>query len=72
MASGGDLQLSSAAAGFTLGFGILTVWKAVKQTRLNKCPQRSVYIRMVWGEILANLILAVLAWLYIQGYVSPK
>jgi len=40
----GDLQLAAAAAGFSLGFGLLTVVRAYKQTRANRAPSRSVYI----------------------------
>ncbi|KAK7932051.1 hypothetical protein PG985_002763 [Apiospora marii] len=66
-----DYQVASLAAGFTLGFGILTVWEAWKQTRRNKNPIRSPYIWMLWGEITANLVLAILAYLYLDGTVTP-
>ncbi|KAL1305386.1 hypothetical protein AAFC00_002279 [Neodothiora populina] len=62
----GDYQLAAAAAGFTLGFGFLTVWKAIKQTRQNKSPLRSVYVYMLWGEILSNLIIGILGWLFLH------
>lgn len=52
-----DYQLASLAAGWSLGFGFLTAWEAVKQTRRNKNPRRSTYIYMIWGELLANLVL---------------
>jgi hypothetical protein len=63
----GDFKLASTAAGFTLGFGVLCVWNAFKQTRSIKSPLRSVYIYMVWGEIAANLIIAIIAWLFLDG-----
>lgn len=66
-----DYQVASLAAGFTLGFGILTVWEAWKQTRRNKNPIRSPYIWMLWGEIMANVVLAILAYLYLDGTVTP-
>ncbi|KAH0292379.1 hypothetical protein M436DRAFT_61018 [Aureobasidium namibiae CBS 147.97] len=66
----GDLQLAAAAAGFSLGFGLLTVVRAYKQTRANRAPSRSVYIYMLWGEILANLILGILTWLYLKDVVK--
>ncbi|KAI4851268.1 hypothetical protein E4T44_02234 [Aureobasidium sp. EXF-8845] len=66
----GDLQLAAAAAGFSLGFGFLTVVRAYKQTRANRAPSRSMYIYMLWGEILANLILGVLTWLYLKDVVK--
>lgn len=66
----GDYQLAAAAAGFTLGFGFLTTWKAVKQTQANKSPLQSAYIYMIWGEILANLIIGVLGYLFLHGVLG--
>lgn len=43
-----DQIVASLAVGFTLGFGFLTVWEAIKQTRRSKNPRRSIYIYMVW------------------------
>ncbi|GJD04861.1 hypothetical protein ColKHC_13686 [Colletotrichum higginsianum] len=71
MASGTDYQIASLAAGFTLGFGFLTVWEAMKQTRRNRNPLRSVYIYMLWGEIVANLVIAVVGWLFLEGILGP-
>ncbi|KAG9963036.1 hypothetical protein KCU61_g4287, partial [Aureobasidium melanogenum] len=68
--SSGDLQLAAAAAGFTLGFGTLTVWRAVKQTRQNKSPHRSAFVYMIWGEILANLLIGILGWLFLNGVLQ--
>ncbi|KID66393.1 hypothetical protein MAN_04674, partial [Metarhizium hybridum] len=71
MASKGDIQIATLAAGFTLGFGFLTVWEAIKQTRRNKRPCRSAYIYMIWGEILANLAIGVVGYLLLDGIISP-
>ncbi|KAI1498237.1 hypothetical protein F5X99DRAFT_432202 [Biscogniauxia marginata] len=46
-----DYQLSALAAGFTLGFGFLTVWEAVKQTHRNRNPLRSVYIYRIFNSV---------------------
>ncbi|KAF2022618.1 hypothetical protein EK21DRAFT_51040, partial [Setomelanomma holmii] len=67
-----DYQLAALAAGFTLGFGVLTVWEAIKQTRRNRNPLRSVYIYMLWGEILVNLIIAIIGWLFLNGVLGPS
>ena len=67
-----DLKLAGLAAGFTLGFGLLTVWEAVKQTRTVTSPLRSHYIWMVWGEIVSNVAIAVFAWLLLSGAVVPR
>ncbi|KAH6682173.1 hypothetical protein F5X68DRAFT_137534 [Plectosphaerella plurivora] len=71
MASTSDIQVASLAAGFTLGFGFLTVWEAMKQTRRNRNPLRSSYIYMMWGEIVANLAIGILGWLFLGGVVGP-
>ncbi|KAH8649176.1 hypothetical protein BX600DRAFT_111336 [Xylariales sp. PMI_506] len=65
-----DYQVASLAAGFTLGFGFLTVWEAMNQTRRNKNPLRSSYIYMIWGEIAVNLAIGVIAWLFLDGVLS--
>lgn len=71
MASKTDFQVAALAAGFSLGFGFLTAWEAVKQTRLNKNPLRSTYIYMIWGEIVANIVIAILGWVFLEGLVKP-
>ncbi|KAM0426000.1 hypothetical protein ACHAPT_008629 [Fusarium lateritium] len=71
MASTSDIKIASLAAGFTLGFGLLTVWEAIKQTRRNRNPLRSAYIYMLWGEIVANLGIAIIGWVFLDGIISP-
>jgi hypothetical protein len=66
-----DFQLAALAAGFTLGFGFLTVWEAVKQTRRNRNPLRSMYIYMVWGEILVNVLIGIVGWLFLNDALGP-
>lgn len=71
MASKQDIQVASLAAGFTLGFGFLTVWKAIQQTVRNRRPWKSVYVYMIWGEIIANLAIGVIGWIFLDGLLSP-
>ncbi|GKT65052.1 hypothetical protein ColTof4_07442 [Colletotrichum tofieldiae] len=71
MATRTDYQIASLAAGFTIGFGFLTVWEAIKQTKRNRNPLRSTYIYMIWGEIIANLVIAVIGWLFLDGVLGP-
>ena len=65
-----DYRIASLAAGFTIGFGILTIWTAIQQTMTMRSPLRSAYMYMVWGEILANLCIGVIAWLFLDGDVA--
>jgi hypothetical protein len=71
MASTTDIKVASMAAGFTLGFGVLTVWEAIKQTRQNRNPLRSTYIYMLWGEIIANVVIGIIGWVFLDGQVGP-
>ncbi|KAF2122241.1 hypothetical protein BDV96DRAFT_140645 [Lophiotrema nucula] len=71
MASKSDIQVAALAAGFTIGFGFLTVWEAIKQTRRNRNPLRSAYIYMVWGEILANIVIGIIGWIFLDGILGP-
>jgi multisubunit Na+/H+ antiporter MnhE subunit len=71
-ASNQDFQIAALAAGFTIGFGILTVWEAIKQTRRNRNPLRSVYIYMIWGEVAANIVIAIIGWLFLHDKVGPR
>lgn len=66
-----DFQLAALAAGFTLGFGCLTVWEAIKQTKRNRNPLRSSYIYMLWGEIAACLVIGIIGWLFLNGTLGP-
>ncbi|KAI1465827.1 uncharacterized protein F4812DRAFT_113792 [Daldinia caldariorum] len=67
-----DIQVASLAAGFSMGFGILTVWEAIKQTRRNRHPLRSTYIYMLWGEIIANVVILIIGYLWIDGHFGDR
>ena len=66
-----DNKLAGLAAGFSLGFGVLTIWEAIKQTKSVKSPLRSHYIWMVWGEIVSNVAIGIIAWLLVAGTLIP-
>ncbi|RDL42558.1 Uncharacterized protein BP5553_02537 [Venustampulla echinocandica] len=70
----GDMKLASVAWGFTLGVGVLTCWKALKQTqRIVRAKRRkSVYVWMIWCEIAACLVFSVLCWLHLNGNIPPS
>ncbi|KAH6663790.1 hypothetical protein B0J14DRAFT_523637, partial [Halenospora varia] len=72
-----DLQLASLAWGFTIGFGFLTTWTAIKQTadmkrRYGYSKLNSPYIWMIWLEILVCLIFSIICWLYLNHIIPPS
>ncbi|KAK7998421.1 translation initiation factor 2- alpha subunit [Apiospora arundinis] len=71
-----DYIIASLAFGFTLGFGWLTAWTAIRQTwhgyRKRGCRVfRSPYIIMVWGEIIVCAGFAVMCFLYLLHVIQP-
>ncbi|EKG12910.1 hypothetical protein MPH_09957 [Macrophomina phaseolina MS6] len=69
-ASPTDIKISCIAAGFTLGFGYLTTWDAWKVTSSMRSPTRSLFVWMVWSELVVNLAMAIIAWLFLLGYIK--
>ncbi|KAH7115478.1 hypothetical protein B0J13DRAFT_613503 [Dactylonectria estremocensis] len=72
-----DLALASLAWGFTIGFGWLTTWTAMKQTkriyeRRGLLVFRSTYVWMIWLEILVCLIFSIICWLHLKGIIPPS
>lgn len=72
-----DMVIASLAWGFTLGFGWLTVWTAIKQTtamyrRQGDRIYRNAYIWMIWLEILVCTIFSVICWLHLKGIIPPR
>ncbi|EXL57589.1 hypothetical protein FOCG_04720 [Fusarium oxysporum f. sp. radicis-lycopersici 26381] len=73
----GDLVIASAAFGFTLGFGWLTSFKAIRQTwqvyqRHGRRVFRNAYIIMVWGELTVCTIFMVICILHLLGVIPPS
>ncbi|WKT53927.1 hypothetical protein QSH57_004511 [Fusarium oxysporum f. sp. vasinfectum] len=72
-----DIVIASLAWGFTIGFGWLTTWTAMKQTkhiyeRHRVSIFRNAYVWMIWLEILVCLIFSIICWLHLKGYIPPS
>ncbi|KAK2010410.1 hypothetical protein LZ32DRAFT_693360 [Colletotrichum eremochloae] len=72
-----DMVIASLAWGFTLGFGWLTVWTAIKQTaamykRQGSHMYHNAYIWMIWLEIIVCTIFGIICWLYLRGVIPPS
>ncbi|KAG9234755.1 hypothetical protein BJ875DRAFT_530858, partial [Amylocarpus encephaloides] len=72
-----NLKIASLAWGFTIGFGFLTTWTAIKQTadvhrRYGYSRLNSTYIWMIWLEILVCLIFSVICWLHLNEIIPPS
>ncbi|TGJ83385.1 hypothetical protein E0Z10_g5379 [Xylaria hypoxylon] len=71
-----DIIIASIAWGFTLGFGLLTTWTAMRQTRVaykntGLRVLRNAYILMIWGEIIVCLAFSIICFLHIRRIIPP-
>jgi hypothetical protein len=67
-----DIKLSSIFFGTTIGVVIFTAWKAIDQTIpmvRRGTASRSSYLWMVWGHLVLNSTICVLAWLFMDGVI---
>ncbi|KAF7548434.1 hypothetical protein G7Z17_g7051 [Cylindrodendrum hubeiense] len=69
-----DMIIASIAWGFSLGTLIFNCSKAVGQTRAAYKRRKTVtiYMALVWGEIISSFILGVICWLYLREYIEPS
>lgn len=72
-----DLIIASIAWGFTIGFGWLTTWTALRQSasifnRRGRAVFRSTYVWMIWLEILVCLIFAIICFLHLRYIIPPR
>ncbi|KAM0193349.1 hypothetical protein ACHAPA_004464 [Fusarium lateritium] len=69
-----DQLVASIIWGFTLAVGIFSAQKAGKQTweQYKRTGRARAYIWMVWAEWLASIIIGILSWCFIRGYIQPS
>ncbi|KAH7248187.1 hypothetical protein B0J15DRAFT_449463 [Fusarium solani] len=72
-----DIIIASIAWGFTIGFGWLTTWTALKQSvhiyrRRGRAVVRNAYVWMIWLEILVCLIFSIICFLHLRDIIPPS
>jgi hypothetical protein len=73
--SNDDLKITTLVFGITIGICTLTIWKAGHQTVLiwKRTHRISVsYFWMIWLELLANILMSIIAWMYMGGMIAPR
>lgn len=67
-----DMNVASICWGFTLGFGFLTTWEAIRQSLRARDPLRSIYIWMIWMELFVCLAFSIICWIHLDGGIPPR
>ncbi|OAG02223.1 uncharacterized protein CC84DRAFT_1053118, partial [Paraphaeosphaeria sporulosa] len=68
----GDLITAYVVFGLAMCFAILAVFIACQQTQRSRVPLKSLYVWMIWLEIVASLGLALLAFSYLIKVLRPS
>lgn len=72
-----DMVIASLVLGFTLGFGWLTTWRAIKHTQRTwrmhgTRTVHNTYLWLIWLEILVCLTFGITCFLYLRGFIPPR
>ncbi|KAF5550058.1 hypothetical protein FNAPI_7861 [Fusarium napiforme] len=69
-----DQLVASIIWGFTLAVGIFAGQKAGRQTwdQWKRTGRAKAYVWMIWAEWLASMLIGVLSWCFIRGYIAPS
>lgn len=69
-----DLLVASIIWGFTLATGVFAGNKALKQTWAQWKRSRRIkpYVIMIWAEWIVSMVIGVLAWAFLRGFIEPR
>lgn len=68
----GDVITASVVWGLTLVNAIIAVWLGYGQTRGSKSPMRSVYVWMIWLELLVSFSMGLECFLHLLKVIRPS
>ena len=69
-----DLIIVCIIWGFTLAISIFAATKAFKQSLSQWRRSRRImpYVVMIWAEWIASLMIGILSWIYLRGYIQAR
>ncbi|KAH7000223.1 hypothetical protein EDB80DRAFT_106331 [Ilyonectria destructans] len=69
-----DMNIASIIWGLTLGVTVFNCAKAFRQSRssINRRKRLTIYVLMIWAEIISSSVLGVMVWLYLRGIIEPS
>jgi hypothetical protein len=67
-----DIIIASVVWALTLVNVVVAIWLGQKQTRGSRSPLRSVYIWMVWLELIVSFVMGLESYLHLLKYIKPS
>jgi hypothetical protein len=68
----GDVVVASTVWGLTLVNVLVAIYQAWKQSRVSRSPLRSVYVWMIWLELVVSFVMGLECWLHILKVIPPS
>ena len=69
-----DLLVASISWGFTLATGLFSGTRAFKQTwaTWRRSRRLHAYAFLIWAEWLVSMVIGVLSWTFIRGFIEAR
>ncbi|KAL1798790.1 hypothetical protein ACET3X_002827 [Alternaria dauci] len=67
-----DITIASLVWAMTLVNVIIAIWLTLKQTRGSRAPLKSVYIWMIWLELIVSFVMGLESYLHLLKYIRPS
>jgi hypothetical protein len=67
-----DIVVASVVFFLTLVNAVIAVWLACVQTKVSRSPLRSVYVWMIWLELIVCVIMGAECYLHLLKYIPPS
>jgi hypothetical protein len=68
----GDIVVASVVWGLTLVNVVVAIYQAWKQSRVSRSPLRSVYVWMIWLELVVSFVMGLECWLHLLKIIPPS
>jgi|TARA_R110002003_G_scaffold814_5_gene21556 hypothetical protein len=67
-----DIIVASVVWALTLVNAIIAIWLSLSQTKTSRNPLRSVYVWMIWLELLASFVMGLECFLHLLKIIPPS
>lgn len=67
-----DIIVASVVWGLTLVNVIIGIWLAYGQSKASRSPLRSVYVWMIWLELVVSFVMGLECFLHLLKYIRPS
>jgi undecaprenyl pyrophosphate phosphatase UppP len=67
-----DIVVASAVWALTLVNVVIALWQVSKQTKTSRSPLKSVYVWMIWLELIVSFVMGLECFLHLLKLIPPS